>query len=288
MVAACGQSGPPASHAPPPAPARVAAADPARGITTTLDGVAPLYSEGALAELSGDDAAARAAYDKLLAASDAPPPIAARAALHLAQLEARAGKTHHALDLGARAAALAPNDVAVAEGLAQLRADVVAASGTGDGRGPPIGTPLPGADPRVADAFADAERALAVVRRFQPRAFEILLGANEDATEGVVARYRAVAEHGGLAQIASDYRIGSLYHDLALGFLIELPGQLDPRVAAGIRGTLRGRAIAYLKRAVTAYEACLAGPALPDAELWRLAAETDLRAAREVLAEAGE
>ena len=51
---------------------------------------------------------------------------------------------------------------------------------------------------------------------------------------------------------------------------------------------LRARALAYLKKAIAAYEACLAGPAPPDAELWRLAAETDLRAARDVLGKAGE
>ena len=78
-----------------------------------------------------------------------------------------------------------------------------------------------------------------------------------------------------LAQIAAEYRIGSLYHDLALGLLF------------GGAAELRGRALAYLKLAATAYRASLAGPTLPDAELWRLAAETDLRNARDVLAAAG-
>jgi hypothetical protein len=265
-----------------PAAPRPAVADPALGVTTELDGVAPMYSQAVMAELSGDVVAARAGFDKLLAAPDAPAPLAARAALHLAQFEARAGKSRRALDLGARAAALAPNDVAISDGIAQLRADVVAASGAGDIRGPPIGTTLPGVDPKVVDAFVAAERLLAAVHRFQPRPFEVLLGAKEDATEVVVERYRSIAEHAGLPHIAASYRIGSLYHDLAFGLLFELP-QLVPSVGVA----LRMRALGYLKAAITAYEACLAGPAPPDAELWRLAAETDLRAARSVLGASG-
>jgi hypothetical protein len=237
-----------------------------------------VYSQAVLAELSGDVAGARTGFETLLASPDAPASLAARGALHLAQFEARAGRSRRALDLGARAAALAPDDVAISDGIAQLRAVVVAASGAGDIRGPRAGTALAGIDPKVAEAFATAERLLAAVHRFQPRPFEVLLGAKEDATEAVVERYRAIAEHPGLPHIAANYRIGSLYHDLAFGLLFELP-QLVP--SAGV--ALRMRALGYLKAAIAAYEACLAGPAPPEAELWRLAAETDLRAARDVL-----
>jgi hypothetical protein len=146
--------------------------------------------------------------------------------------------------------------------------------------------------PRVAEAFAAAERALAQVHKLRPRpvleALSTSIRVKEDATEDVVQRYRAVAEHGGLAQIAASYRAGSLYHDLALGLLFELPPELDPAVAAGLRRTLRGRAVAYLKKAVTEYRASLAAPKVPDDELWRLAAETDLHGALDVLGEAGE
>jgi hypothetical protein len=261
-----------------PTAPRPAVADPALGVTTELDGSAPVYGQAVLAELTGDVAGARAEYEKLLAASDAPAPLAARAALHLAQFEARTGKSRRALDLGARAAALAPNDVAITDGIAQLRAGVVAASAAGDIRGPPVGTGLPGVEAKVADAFAAAERAFAAVHRFQPRPFEVLLGAKEDATEAVVERYRAIAEHAGLPHIAASYRIGSLYHDLAFGLLFELP-QLVPSVGVA----LRVRALGYLKAAIAAYEACLAGAAPAEAELWRLAAEADLRAAKDVL-----
>jgi len=271
------------------------AADPAEGMRTELDGVAPEFTAGVLAELTGDAAAAKAAFERVLAATDAPAPLAARAALHLAQMQARAGKSRDALDLVARATALAPSDVTIAEGVEQLRADVVAAAGAGDIRGPRIGTPLPGVPTAVAEAFAAAERALASVHKLRPRpiieALSTSIRHKEDATENVVAKYRAVAEHGGLAASAAHYRAGSLYHDLAIGLLFELPPELDPSVAAGLRRTLRGRALAYLKKAVAEYNTCLAVPITPgaedDAELWRLAAETDLRRALDVLGEAG-
>jgi hypothetical protein len=249
-------------------------ADPAANITTELDGIAPQFGDAVVAELSGDEPSARAAFGKLLAAQDAPTPLRARSALHLAQLEARAGNARPALDLVARAAALAPGDPAITEGVARVQADIVAASGAGDLRGPKLGTVLPGVDAKVADAFAAAEHAFARVHAIRPQQ-RLEVWAKEDATEDVVAKYRAIAEHGGLAQIAADYRIGSLYHDLALGLLFERLGEL------------RGRALAYLKSAATSYRASLAGPQLPDAELWRLAAETDLRNARDVLAAAG-
>jgi len=291
LGACAGDGEPPPLPRPASAP-RVAAADPAAGVTTQLDGVAPLYDAAVLAELAGDGSAARAGYEKLLAAPDAPAPLAARAALHLAQLEARAGKNRRALDLGARAAALAPSDVAIADGIAQLRADVVAAAGAGDIRGLPAGTALPGVDPKIADEFAAAERALVDVHarrlRLVIESLSASISAQEDAYEAVAARYRKVREHGGLAALASDYRIGSLYHDLGLALLFEpLPPELEATFAAGLRRVLRASAIAYLKKAIGAYDECLAAQA-PDAELWRLAAETDRRAARDVLDAAGE
>jgi hypothetical protein len=289
---ACGDSAPPRPPAAPTATADRAVADPARGITTELDGAAPAFGEAMLAELTGDIAAARAGFERVLSASDTPAAMAARAALHLAQLESRTGMRRRALDLVARASAMAPSDVAIAEGVAELQADVVAAAGAGDLRGPRLGTPLPGVEPKLAEAFAAAERALARVRKLQPRpvleALSTSVRAKEDATEAVVQKYRAVAERGGLARIAASYRAGSLYHDLALGLLFELPPELDPSVAAGLRRTLRGRAVAYLKKAVAEYGASLAAPKQADDELWRLAAETDLRGARDLLGEAGE
>jgi hypothetical protein len=268
-----------------------AAADPARGVTTELDGTAPAFGGAVLAELTGDLVAARTGFERVLAATDTPAPLVARAALHLAQLESRTGKTRHALDLIARASALAPSDAAVAEGVAELQAEANAAAGAVDLRGPRLGTLLPGVTPAVAAAFAAAERALAQVHQLRPRpiieALSSSIRAKEAATEAAVVKYRAVAEHGGLALIAAGYRAGSLYHDLALGLVFELPPELDAAVAAGLRRTLRGRAVAYLKKAVVDYRASLAAPRRPYDELWRLAAETDLRGALDVLGEAG-
>ena len=146
---------------PPPAPADLpradrTAADPAAGVTTELDGATPLFGDAVLVELLGDDAAARAGLERVLALPDAPAALAARAALRRAQMEARAGRSRHALDLVVRASALAPADVAIAEGVDRLQADVVAAAGAGDIRGPRLGAPLPGVAPAVAEAFAAA------------------------------------------------------------------------------------------------------------------------------------
>jgi len=266
-----------------------AAADPAAGITTELDGEAPAFGDAVLAELTGDEAAAREGFERVLASQDVPAALAARAALHLAQMESRAGKSRHALDLVVRAEALAPSDPVVIDGVAQLRAAAVAASGAGDIRGPRVGTALTGVEPAVAEQFAAAERALDAVHKLRPRplieALSSSIRLKEAVTEDVVAKYRAVAEHGGTALVAGHYRAGSLYHDLALGLLFELPPELDPNVAAGLRRTLRGRALAYLHKAVTEYKASLAAEPHPDAELWRLAAETDLHAAESVLGE---
>ena len=263
----------------PETPARGStAADPAAGVTTDLDGPAPAFGDGVLAELTGDDDTARASYERVLASTDVPTEIAARAALHLAQLEARAGKTGRARDLIARATALAPSDQAITDGADRVRAEIVAGSSTGDIRGPKLGTPLPGVKARVAEAFIAVERTLARVHAMRPRQ-RLAVWEKEDATADVVRRYRGIAEHGGLAQIAAEYRIGTLYHDLGIGLLVE-------PVAADLRRTLRAGANAYLKKAVAAYQASLAVPATPEAELWRLAAETDLRAALDVLGEA--
>jgi hypothetical protein len=83
-------------------------------------------------------------------------------------------------------------------------------------------------------------------------------------------------------QVAAEYRIGSLYHDLALGLMFE-------PVAAELRRTLFTGARTYLEKAAAAYRASLAARAPAEAErleefkVWRLAAESDLRAVLDVL-----
>ena len=270
-----------------------AAADPAAGITTELDGAAPAFGDAVLAELTGDEAAARQGFERVLASQDVPAALAARAALHLAQMESRAGKSRHALDLVVRAEALAPSDPVVIDGVAQLRAAAVAASGAGDIRGPRVGTALPGVEPAVAEAFAAAERALDA----RPQASAAPAASRRCRARSASRRTRPRTSSpgiapspsmAGLALVAAHYRVGSLYHDLALGLLFELPPELDPNVAAGLRRTLRARALAYLHKAVTEYKASLAAEPHPDAELWRLAAETDLHAAESCSARASD
>jgi len=276
-LAACGDDQPRGSSRPAATAHGSNAADPAAGVTTDLDGPAPAFGDGVLAELTGDEAAARASYERVLGSQDAPTDVAARAALHLAQLEARAGKTGRARDLIARAAALAPADPTITEGADRVRAEIVARSSAGDIT-PKIGTQLGGVEPEVATLFAQAEQALVRVHAMRPRQ-RLAVWEKEDATADVVRRYRAVAEHGGVAQIAAEYRIGTLFHDLALSLLLEPP--------ADLRRTLRAGAFAYLKKATTAYKASLAIPAPTENEqLWHLAAETELRAALDVLGEA--
>jgi hypothetical protein len=277
VLGGCADDGRPASH-PAERPTHFEqVADPAQGMTTELDGVAPVFGDGLLAELTGDEASARTAYEEILSSSDAPPAVAARAALHLAQFEARAERTGRARDLIARATALAPNDPTIVDGADRVRAEIVAASGAGDIRGPKLGTPLPGADTKTAAAWTAAEQALARVHAMRPRQ-RLAVWEKEDATADVVRRYRAIGEAGGVAEVAAEYRIGSLYHDLALGLMFE-------PVAADLRRTLFTGARTYLKKATTSYRESLAGTTAPDAELWRLAAETDLRAALDVLGE---
>ena len=234
LLAACGEL---ESAAPPPqraAPAAPGVADPAVGITTELDGEAPEFGDAIVAELSGDDAAARAAFGKVLAADDVPAPIAARVGAPSRAARGAYRQARVALDLVARAAALAPaiprspmaSRASRPTSSRRAAAAICAARGRDDAAGrrcrrSPMRSRL-------------AERALVRVHAIRPHE-RLEVWAKEDATEDLVAKYRAIAEAGGLAQVAADYRIGSLYHDLALGLLFERQGEL------------RAPAIAYLE-----------------------------------------
>lgn len=291
LAIGCADSEPIATTIESTPPTSRAAADPAIGQRTDLDSAAPGFGDAVLAELTGDEAAARASYERVLASNDVPPVIAARAALYLAQLESRSGRTRHALDLIARAITLAPADPVITEGAQTLQADVVAAAGAGEIRGPAVGTALPNVPADVAEQFAAADRLLAQWHRTHLRiVIEALTRSINDrinATAVVVSRYRAIAEGGGPARAAATYRIGSLYHDLALELAFaDLPPELE-KGARDLRATLRGLAIANLRRAITEYRAVGDAATTPDSELWRLAAETDLRRALDVLGAAG-
>jgi hypothetical protein len=241
--------------------------------------------------VAGDLAAARAGYERELDRGADAPAVAARAALRLAELEGAAGNRRRALELVARATAVAYDDEAVQDAAERLRGRLVAApSGAGDLRGPPAGTALPGVAAETAAAFAAAEATLARVHRIRLEpvleALSSTVRAKERATEAAARAYRAVADAGGLARIAAQYRVGSLYHDLAIELVFDLPPELEAGVASRLRRTLRASAVAYLRKAAAAYRVSLAEPvggSADDAALWRSAAQSDLRAAEELL-----
>jgi hypothetical protein len=285
LLVGCGDAEPAptatATAAPPIPLARFTAAPPA------LAPGAGHYWQAYYDDLLGEPSAA--GYEAALAATDEPA-IAARAAVRLAEGEAAAGGRRRALELVARALQLAPEDDVVREAADRIQADLAAApADVAEVRGPPIGTALPGARPEVAAAFAAAERLLARAHRVHMApALESLSSAvkvKERTTEAAAAAYRAVAAAGGIAAVAAEFRAGSLYHDLAVELVFDLPPELDPAVASRLRRTLRASALGYLRQALAAYRRALAVPATDDARLWRAAAETHLRAADQLLGE---
>jgi hypothetical protein len=318
--------GPPAGTAP-PSPARDHAVDEAAAEATDRAASespwAARYYDGYLAEtLDGDIAAARTAYEEVLAGAGASEPeAAARAALRLAYLEGMTGSRRRAADLLARAAVLGSDDPALVEQSDRLRVDLGIGLGLGIGgigslaagpgdpgnvaevRGPPIGTHLDGVDQATGAAFDVAEQALAVYHRLtlRPRLEELTAGirAKERAMDEAVRAYRAVLGNGDsgaapasdapvLAQVAVELRIGSLYHDLAVALVFDLPPELETGAAARIRRNLRGTAINYLRKAAAAYRRAVAagGTGAPvAAERWVNAARLGERSVAELLGE---
>ena len=242
------------------------------------------------AQVGGDIAAARQGYEDVLARAAEDPTAAARAAVELAELEALQGNRRRALELLARAQSLAPDDAPVADAAGDLSARLAATpAGRSDVRGPPPGTALPGVAEDVQSRWRKAETMLLAAHRLRMKpVLEALSGSvrrKESATEAAVRAYREISEAGGLAAVAAEFRAGTLYHDLAVELVFDLPPELDPGVAARLRRTLRASAVSYLRRAVAAYERALEAPATgADVDPWRVAAEAGARAARELLA----
>jgi len=249
--------------------------------------VARMYWQAYLeAQLGGDVEVARRGFEEVLALAADDPVAAARAAVELAGLEALAGNRRRALELLARAQSLAPDDPTVADAAGSLSARLAATpAGQSDVRGPAPRTALPGVTPAVAAAWRSAEQLLVTAHRIRMKpVLEALSGSvrsKENATESAARAYREIAEVGGVAAVAAEFRIGTLYHDLAVELVFDLPPELDASVANRLRRTLRASAVAYLRRAVAAYERALAigvtGP-------WRVASEASVRAAKELLA----
>jgi tetratricopeptide (TPR) repeat protein len=265
------------------------------GATTTPWSGESRYYEGYLAEtMRGDLAAARKAYRQVLErSSGSDSVVAARAALRLAEIEALSGRRRNALELVARAQVLGRDDVQVVTRADRLQARLASIRSRGsEVRGPPAGVALPGVSNEVAARFAAAEKALAAYHRMRlsPRSAALQGGvyAKERSMHAAVREYRRVIELGDIAATcASEFRIGALYHDLAISLTFDLPPELEPHAAAKLRRSLRARALGYLRKARASYQQALASAlrAGSSAEIgrWRRATELGMAAVVDIL-----
>ena len=258
-------------------------------------GWASQYYEGYLAEiLRGDQQRARAAYGKVIAeaGSDAPE-LAARAALRLGELEALAGRRREALELMARASVLGRDNLDIIEVADRLHARLGSLRAAGqEVRGPPLGTPLDAVSVQASERFAHAETLMAEYLRIRlkPRLEQLRTGVRkkEHATDTAVRAYKQVTALGeSNAVIAAEFRIASLYHDLALSLMFDLPPELEPRAAARLERSLRSSALGYLSKARAAYERSLeadqASARTAASERWTAAAALGQRSVEDML-----
>jgi hypothetical protein len=219
--------------------------------------------------------------------------VAARAALRLAEIEALSGRRRNALERVARAQVLGRDDVQVVTRADRLQARLASIRSRGsEVRGPPAGVALPGVSNEVAARFAAAEKALAAYHRMRlsPRSAALQGGvyAKERSMHAAVREYRRVIELGDIAATcASEFRIGALYHDLAISLTFDLPPELEPHAAAKLRRSLRARALGYLRKARASYQQALASAlrAGSSAEIgrWRRATELGMAAVVDIL-----
>jgi hypothetical protein len=287
LLAGCDTPSAPSIGQPLGGPVPGVLADPARDVTT-LSGGATAFYQGLLADtLGGDVVAAAAGYNRALSDPTVGTATAARAALRWAAIEAAGGQTRHALELLARASTVGEGDPVLTDATERLQRALGLGGAEVEVRGPPLGTPIAGVDDAVAQRFARAEQALARAHQVRIRpvmsAISTSIRNKEAATEAAARAYRDVAVDGPGA-LASAYRIGSLYHELALALVFELPEEIDPGYASQLRRSLRAKTVAYLRKAVAAYRRAL-DERSPGADKWRAAAQTDLRGALDLLGE---
>lgn len=258
-------------------------------------GLASRYYDGYLAEiLRGDYNRARAAYEQVIAeAGSEQPEMAARAALRLGQLQALAGRRREALELMARASVLGRDNLEIIEEADRLHARLASLRAGGqEVRGPPLDTTLDSVSADASKRFARAETLLAAYLRIRlkPRLEQLRTGVRkkEYATDAAVRAYRQVIDlQEDNAVVAAEFRIASLYHDLALSLMFDLPPELEPRAAAKLKRSLRSSALSYLNKARGAYERSL-GVEKADAqtavsERWTAAAALGLRSVEDML-----
>lgn len=252
------------------------------------------YYDGYVAEtLHGDMASARAAYEDVVAeAGSVAPQLAARAALRLAEIEALAGRRRKALELMARASALGRENLEIVEQADRLHARLGSLRAeASDVRGPPMRTALESVSGQAGERFARAEELFHDYYRvrIEPRLEQLRAGvrAKENATDEAVRAYRTVIALGEpRATVAAEFRIASLYHDLALSLMFDLPPELDPSVAARLKRSLKASAIGHLRRAMAAYRRSLEAEGEsrdPSSERWTSAAKLGLRSVEDLL-----
>jgi len=220
------------------------------------------YYQAYLDEVFGGDIdTARAAYREVMATADTRQRVlAARAALRLAAIEAWTGNRREAIELAVRATALGGQDRDLVERADQLQ-DGIAAIGrprVGDVRGPPIGTELTTVSVEAREKFARAERLTTAFHavKVKPRIEDPQAGARarQRAAEVAARAYGAVVDLGEpAATVAAEFRIGSLYHDLAVALVSEAPPELDRRAAARLRRQQKAKAARHLRTARAAY-----------------------------------
>ncbi len=288
VLLGCADRDAPAVAPPPDAAPLVPPPSGDAGVTPPGEAAAAYWGAWLEAQIGGDAALARAGFEAALARADEDRVAAARAAVELAGLETVTGNRRRALELLARAQSLAPADPTVADAVEALSSRLAATpAGDSDVRGPAPGTPLPGVPDAVQAQWRAAEQALVRTHRLRIRpvleALSSGMRTKAASTEATVRAYRQVAAAGGVAEVAAEFRIGTLYHDLAVELVFDLPPELDPGVAADLRRELRSDAVAYLKRAVAAYQRARdVEPGAAEADTWRVAAEAAERAAREL------
>jgi hypothetical protein len=277
-----------------------AAAVPRPLTTDGLDAPAPApapelarYYEAYLAEtLRGDVENAREGYREVMDSADSQRVVlAARAALHLAELEAWRGNRREAIDLVARATALGEQDRDIVERADQLQDGIAALQGarSGDVRGPSLGKSLKGASEEARAKFAKAEKRAATYYKndVKPRIEDPQAGARsrQRAVEVAERAYRAVTDLGEpTATVAAEFRIGSLYHDLAVALVSEQPPELLDRRAIGrLRRQQEIRAARYLRTARAAYRRSLVIEEDPASDRWRRESEKGLQSVEVLL-----
>jgi len=243
--------------------------------------------------LRGEFNGARSAYRRVLDDPSAEPEVAARAALRLAEYEASYGRRHIALDLVARAAALGRDQRDLLQWAERVQRRIAAVRASDiEVRGPPAGTALEGVSPQAVELFARAETLLAAYhgRRLRPRLEDLRAGVRSKraALESAVRAYRQVVALGEPpAVVAAEFRIASLYYDLALSLTFDLPPELDSTAATQLRQQLRTKALADRDSARKAYlralDAGRDGRAGAAGAVWLAAAELGLRSVEDLL-----